>query len=325
VEATSERPADYDGLIATIREVVHRVVPINATVAIASRGDEELLELGPRQGVHFPQDEQGKYVGYHPADSDHAIMLVEEMRDKGVEYFLLPNTAFWWLDYYEGLRRYLEGRYRVVEAGDACWIAHLVDRGDLAANTVATPGADRDFMVGATSHQHLTQPLREVMGNLLPAEARVAFLAVGSNGLEGLTGGQTWLLPSGAADESSIAIAALQRLDTSQVDYLVIPEPLFDWLEDHPEVTEHLSGKHRFVTRQEHICEIYELKPVPRAAAAPPMPEAAAPTPEEPASHEPPADEQVPAGSEERGAGRRSFGEILRGLFFPARRNGKQG
>ena len=44
-------------------------IPRNATVLVVSRGDVELLRIGPRRALHFPQDEFGGYAGYHPQDS----------------------------------------------------------------------------------------------------------------------------------------------------------------------------------------------------------------------------------------------------------------
>jgi hypothetical protein len=39
---------------------------------------------------------------------------------------LFPATAFWWLEHYEGFRRHLKSRYRVVvEREDVCLIFDL--------------------------------------------------------------------------------------------------------------------------------------------------------------------------------------------------------
>jgi len=101
-------------------------LPHNATVIVASKGDADLLSLYGRDGWHFPQTENGVYGGHHPASSTAAIVHIERLRAKGAEYFLLPNTMFWWLDHYVGFRRYLETYYRVVvKREDACMIFGL--------------------------------------------------------------------------------------------------------------------------------------------------------------------------------------------------------
>ena len=38
-------------------------------MAVISKGDEALLNLDGRKAWHFPQDEQGSYLGYHPPDA----------------------------------------------------------------------------------------------------------------------------------------------------------------------------------------------------------------------------------------------------------------
>jgi hypothetical protein len=292
---------EYESLVGGIREIVHRVVPVNAGVLVVSKGDEELLRLGPRQAMHFPQTEDGKYAGYHPSDSDSAIAMVEELREsKGADYLLLPSSSFWWLEHYDGFKRYLEQNYQVVESGDSCWIVHLSKGADLAAD--ATP------MVEAPSRPEILHPLREVVEGLLPDSATVAFLSLRAGELDGLEGHQQWVLPGTTIGED---LASMTRLEQSGIEFVVVPASIFDWVDEHPQVANRLRSGHRFITRQEHLCEIYELVPgtEPRSSteAAGPI-ETASPSPSGAATAEP-------------GPARRSLGEWLRDLFF-SRRNG---
>jgi hypothetical protein len=104
---------DYPQLVRHIREVANAVLPPGATVAVVSKGDEELLELGDgRRGWHFPQNEDGVYAGYYPADSAEAIIHLEELRTRGAGFLLFPETALWWLERYGDLKQHLEARYR---------------------------------------------------------------------------------------------------------------------------------------------------------------------------------------------------------------------
>lgn len=284
-------PVEYEQLISGIREVVYRTVPLNATVLVVSRGDEELLQLGPRQALHFPQDEGGRYAGYHPSDSDAAIAMVEALRDsKGAEYLLLPASGFWWLDYYEGFRRHLEQHYQVLESNEHCWIVQLAERTDVDADTVFTGHAPRQ--------PDLPSPMREVIEALLPEKAIISYLAVPTAEIAGLAGHHPWVVSQKPDADPADAIESLMGLTRSGIQFLVIPDCAFDWLEDRPELLEHLQTQHRFVTRQERLCEIYEIRP--RAA--------------ERSLHE----------RENGNASRRSFGEVLRGILFPSRRNGHQ-
>ena len=65
-DSTPLLPDEYEGLIERVRETANAMIPRNATVLVVSRGDEELLRIGPRRALHFPQDEFGRYAGYHP-------------------------------------------------------------------------------------------------------------------------------------------------------------------------------------------------------------------------------------------------------------------
>jgi hypothetical protein len=116
----------YEGLIDRIREVVCDTLPLDSTVAVVSKGDDELLDLYGRRRWHFPQSEVGLYAGHYPADDEEAMAHLESLRAKGAEFLLFPATAFWWLEHYGGFRRHLEGRYReVVEREDTCLIFDL--------------------------------------------------------------------------------------------------------------------------------------------------------------------------------------------------------
>jgi hypothetical protein len=105
---------DPSSPVERIRGVVRAGVPEGTTVAVVSRGDEELVRLPRREGWHFPQVEGGVYAGHHPADSAAAIAQLEELRERGADFLLIPCTSFWWVDHYEGLRRHLEAHHRLV-------------------------------------------------------------------------------------------------------------------------------------------------------------------------------------------------------------------
>lgn len=116
----------YRRLGKRIQEVVERTVPLEGTVIVVSRGDEQLVNFEGRKGWHFPQNGDGVYAGFYPADSATAIAHLEALRAKGGEYLLLPSTAFWWLEHYRGLKEHLERRYRVAfQEEGACILYNL--------------------------------------------------------------------------------------------------------------------------------------------------------------------------------------------------------
>ncbi len=102
----------YRDLVERVREVVDAEIPPDATVLVVSNGDDELLQLGAhRRGLHFPQMEDGTYAGHHPGDSAEAIAHFEALRTQGAEYILFPETALWWLDFYDEFLSFLRRGY----------------------------------------------------------------------------------------------------------------------------------------------------------------------------------------------------------------------
>jgi len=106
--------ARYRREVLRIRQLVGRKVPAGSTVAVVSRGDDELLAFERRRGWHFPRTHKGVYAGHHPADSKAAIAHIDELRKRGADYLLIPRTGFWWLEHYTEFRDYLEHRCRRV-------------------------------------------------------------------------------------------------------------------------------------------------------------------------------------------------------------------
>lgn len=113
------RSIAYRALVRRIREVAQATLPQEATVLVASRGDPDLLELDGRTARHFLQTEDGTYAGRHPVSSDEAILQLESLRAEGAGFLLVPSSTMWWLDYYEGFRQHLEGRYRGIASEHA--------------------------------------------------------------------------------------------------------------------------------------------------------------------------------------------------------------
>ena len=128
---SARRPASpqYARLRRRVRDAVRESVPEGATVAVVSRGDDDLLRVG-RAAVHFPQLEDGTWSGGHPGTSADAIEELERARARGAAFLVMPATAFWWLDYYEGFRRHLEQHYPApFERRGTCMVFPLDARG----------------------------------------------------------------------------------------------------------------------------------------------------------------------------------------------------
>jgi GT2 family glycosyltransferase len=116
----------YLETVAAVRRTVRDNLPKNSTVLVVSRGDDDLVRFDDQVGWHFPQDNRGDFAGHYPADSMEGIRALEGLRERGASYLLFPKSAFWWLEHYDGFRRYLEENYAAIPTDhDHCVIFSL--------------------------------------------------------------------------------------------------------------------------------------------------------------------------------------------------------
>ena len=116
-------PSDLP-MVDRVKQLIKEATAQGSVVAIVSRGDDALVSLNGRTGWHFPQASEGYYAGFHPANSAEAISHLEHLRSLGATHFVIPATAFWWLDYYSELTTYLAAEARLVaflETAGAVW------------------------------------------------------------------------------------------------------------------------------------------------------------------------------------------------------------
>lgn len=105
------RTPDYDVFVDRVRQFVQEAVPPGATVLVMTKGDEDLLRFTGRRGWHFPQDDEGAYAGWYPADSAACIAELERLRARGADFLVIPETARWWLRHYAEFADHLERHY----------------------------------------------------------------------------------------------------------------------------------------------------------------------------------------------------------------------
>ncbi|UGS35715.1 glycosyltransferase [Capillimicrobium parvum] len=113
-----DAPEAPERVLAMSRRVTEAVLSEHteaaAAIAVISRGDDELLRVEGRRTQHFPQDEQGRWLGHHPADDAEALAHLERARERGARFLFVPCTSLWWLDHYDALRRHLETEHRPI-------------------------------------------------------------------------------------------------------------------------------------------------------------------------------------------------------------------
>lgn len=107
------RPSRDPNPYAASHDLVARLTSPESVIAVVSRGDERAIHFpGRARGWHFPQSEDGTYLGYHPRDGADAIAHLEMIRERGAEFLLIPVVFEWWLVHYEDLRFHLEQSYQ---------------------------------------------------------------------------------------------------------------------------------------------------------------------------------------------------------------------
>ncbi len=94
----------YRDLVARVHRALCEHTPATADLLIVSRGDDTLLDVPGRKASHFPQGDDGGYAGHYPADAGSVIAMLDSLRAKGANGFVIPETSAWWLDHYGGLR-----------------------------------------------------------------------------------------------------------------------------------------------------------------------------------------------------------------------------
>ena len=100
-----------------------------STIAVVSKGDEQLIQFDRQQGWHFPQNDDGRYANVYPADSAEAIAQLECIRGKGATHLLLPEPAYWWLEFYSDFKNHLTSKYDLVlEQDETCLVYDLRNR-----------------------------------------------------------------------------------------------------------------------------------------------------------------------------------------------------
>ncbi len=116
---------DYQGMTRRVRADMRRLLPPAARVIVVSKGDPDLLDVEGRDVWHFPQDDRGHYAGHYPAESGEAIAHLETLRARGAHFFVIPSTAFWWLEHYGDLARHLDTHYQQIWKSADCQIYEL--------------------------------------------------------------------------------------------------------------------------------------------------------------------------------------------------------
>jgi len=114
----------YRQLVEDVRAAVRACVPPGAVVLIATKGDEDLVQIEGVRAWHFPRDEWGSYAGHHPASSVEALVHLRHLFAQGARYLVFPATAAWWLEHYRELADLLDSAHELKMARDGVCVIY---------------------------------------------------------------------------------------------------------------------------------------------------------------------------------------------------------
>jgi glycosyltransferase involved in cell wall biosynthesis len=147
---------DEESLSDAVRRRMQTIGRPGATVLVASRGDEDLVDIGSHPTWPFPQGRDGGWAGYEPVDGLAAVNHLEAQRLRGADYFVLPRTAFAWRFRYPELLEHLEQTCRRVHQDEYLVVYDLAVGAGNGVRLDPTPAA-RVRVVG-TYAAHRTGP-----------------------------------------------------------------------------------------------------------------------------------------------------------------------
>jgi hypothetical protein len=256
LHAAAVGSTSYARLVHQIREVVDALVPEDAGVVVASKGDDGLLDLGSRPAAHVPRDELGVYAGYHPANSGEALAQLDRAHTDGYRYFVLPAPVAWWVDHYAELREALETRYLLLarRAG----VCAVYDLGEPAPAPRHLP---------EPAYARLVTDVRGIFAASVPPNASLAVASRGDDELLAVPrrsvrhfpatedGGYAGYYPTDDLE----AVRWLEQERTRGVEFVAFPATALWWLDFYPGLAAILSERYRLVWRDER-CEVYDIR-----------------------------------------------------------------
>ena len=102
-------PGTWWAQIEAFKRRIAAAVPARAAMLLVDDQQFGPGVAGDRTVLPFPERD-GQFAG-PPADDAHAIDELERQRRAGAGWMVFLSPAFWWLDHYAGLRRYLSEQF----------------------------------------------------------------------------------------------------------------------------------------------------------------------------------------------------------------------
>jgi hypothetical protein len=231
-------PEEYEELCRAVGAAAAEATPPQSVVAVVSKGDPKLIDLEGRSGLHFPSDSAGRYAGFHPRTSEEAIAQMDTARAAGAEYLCIPETAFWWLEHYQGFANWLGTHCRSVgKRPDVCLVYELLSSPAAAASE---PGAEGQ--------------VRSLLDSLLPEKALL--FTIGFSGESVAAPGRTVTVLS-----RSRAFGLRRRLaEAPEQPAFVLVSRREGEAPMEPALERSLYAIASPIARREHLCDLLQVK-----------------------------------------------------------------
>lgn len=98
------------------RQDILELIPLGDTFILADQNQFGAEFLPGRHTIPF-LEKDGRYFG-PPPDDITAIEELERLRKSGANFIVFGWPAFWWLDYYSGLKRCLTSKFKCILKND---------------------------------------------------------------------------------------------------------------------------------------------------------------------------------------------------------------
>jgi hypothetical protein len=243
---------EYADLVSRVRASIAGAIPPSASALVISKGDPALLDMSGIAASHFPQDGAGGYAGHHPHDSDTAIAEIEELRRRGAEYLVIPATARWWLDHYDGFARHLATHGDLIaDDPDSCLIFRL-----------GKGGLDPGMLSSTDRPGGSIEQMRDFLENLIATDAELAVLEANGGIAPALAPLRAVSLHAGVASghDGESLLAQLRLLAAGGAEYLVVPRAEDDLAGGQAEIEAAIEASCRKVADQQYLCRVFDLR-----------------------------------------------------------------
>lgn len=267
----------YESQVERVRATLPRALPPGVNVAVVNKGDERFLDLDDLDAHHFPEARDGSYLGYHPVDSAAAIACLEDQRQRGAEFLVIPDTYAWWLEHYNDLRLHLEGSYRVALRDAETCVVYALHSGDdiLCPPRRPDPTPTEAAAVAAPvqripnqEYVELRDRIARFVASAVPSGSPVLVVSKGDDDIVNFDGIEGWHFPRAAdgsyagfypADDNH-AVTLLKEQRRLGANHLVVPESASWWLDHYKRFAEYLATNSRSVVREEGVGVLYNLR-----------------------------------------------------------------